>query len=464
MAGVLRGLLMFKARYSKIAAVVFAVSATLMPISAVAETLADALRSAYKTSGLLEQNRAVLRAADEDVATAVAALYPVLSYIASANYSNANGSPSSTTSSLGINAELTVYDGGRSRRAVDAQKETVLALRESLVSVEQQVLLRAVSAYMSVIRSAEFVSLRQNNVRVITQELRAARDRFDVGEVTRTDVAVAEARLASARSGLAAAQGTLAQAREEYNVAVGHYPGKLTRPPHRPSGAKSLAAAKSVAVRRHPDVLQAKHQVAAADINVDRAALAVKPTLKFGVNAGININGRPTHGASLSLSGPIYQGGRLSALHRQAVARKDAARAGLLTATNAVKQGVGNAWAALIVARASREAGNRAVKAQRVAFRGTREEAKLGSRTTLDVLNAEQQLLNDEANLVSAVTDEYIASYQLLASMGLLTAKDLRLGLQTYDPAAYYNTVSRAPVSSKQGQALDRVFKAMGKK
>lgn len=455
---------MFAVKYTKMAALAFLAIASALPLSASAETLADALRSAYKQSGLLEQNRALLRAADEDVATAVSALYPVLSYIASANYTNANGTPSSTTSSLGINAELTVFDGGRSRRAVDAQKETVLALRESLVSVEQNVLFRAVSAYMSVIRSAEFVSLRQNNVRVITQELRAARDRFDVGEVTRTDVAVAEARLASARSGLAAAQGTLAQAREEYKVAVGHYPGKLKRPPNLPKAAKSLDAAKAVAVGRHPDIRQAKRQVTVAEINVDRASLATKPTLKLGLNAGINVYGRPTNGGSISLSGPIYQGGRLAALHRQAVARKDAARAGLLTTTHVVQQGVGNAWAALMVSRASREAGNRAVRAQRVAFRGTREEAKLGSRTTLDVLNAEQQLLNDEANLVSAVTDEYIASYQLLASMGLLTADNLRLGLQTYDPTAYYNTVSRAPVNSKQGQALDRVFKGMGKK
>jgi len=442
----------------------FAIAATVLtPVTVWAETLTDALRSAYKHSGLLEQNRALLRAADEDVATAVAALYPVIAYAASVNYNNPNGAASTTTSNLGITAELTIFDGGRSRRAIDAQKETVLATRESLVSVEQAVLFRAVSAYMSVIRSAQFVSLRQNNVRVITQELRAARDRFDVGEVTRTDVAIAEARLASARSGLATAQGTLAQSREEYKVAVGHYPGALRNPPAVPLPAKSLEAAKAIAVQRHPDVRQAQRQVSVADINVDRASLATRPTLKAGINAGINNAGRPNHGASLSLTGPIYQGGRLSALHRQAVARKDAARSSLLVTTLAVQQAVGNAWSSLLVARAGRDAGNRAVRAQRVAFRGVREEAKLGSRTTLDVLNTEQELLNAEANLVSAVTDEYIASYQLMSSMGLLTATNLRLGIKTYDPTAYYNVVRTAPVQSKQGKALDRIFKSMGK-
>lgn len=449
---------------SRIIAVAAVATVVLAPASSWAETLTDALRSAYKHSGLLEQNRALLRAADEDVAAAVAALYPVIAYAASVNYNNPNGAASTTTSNLAITAELTIYDGGRSRRAVDAQKETVLATRESLVSVEQTVLFRAASAYMNVIRSAQFVSLRQNNVRVITQELRAARDRFDVGEVTRTDVAIAEARLASARSGLAGAQGTLAQAREEYKVAVGHYPGQLRNPRTVPLPAKTLDAAKAMAVSRHPDVRQAQRQVNVADINVDRAGLATRPTIKFGVNAGVNVAGRPNHGASLSLTGPIYQGGRLSALHRQAVARKDAARSGLLVTTLGVQQSVGNAWSNLLVARAGREAGNRAVRAQRVAFRGVREEAKLGSRTTLDVLNTEQELLNAEANLVSAVTDEYIASYQLMSSMGLLTAENLRLGIKTYDPTAYYNSVRNAPVQSKQGQALDRVFKGMGKK
>ena len=436
---------------------------TLAPVASIAETLTDALRSAYKHSGLLEQNRALLRAADEDVAIAVSALYPVLTYAASATYSNARNSTSGVTSTLSLNAELTLYDGGRNRRAIDAQKETVLATREALISVEQQVLLRAVSAYMSVIRAAEFVALRENNVRLITQELRAARDRFDVGEITKTDVSIAEARLASARSGLAAEQGTFARAREEYLAAVGHYPGRLGNPPAAPMAAKTLDGAKAIALRRHPDVRQQQRLVTVAEINVDRALREGDPTLKLGASAGVNARGNPNHSATLTLSGPLYNGGRLSALYRQAIARKDAARAGLHVTSHAIRQGVANAWANLLVARASRDAGKRQVLAQRTAFRGVREEANLGSRTTLDVLNAEQELLDAQATQISAVTDEYVASYQLLASMGLLTAEHLKLGIKTYDPTAYYNAVKDAPLISEQGKKLDRIIKGLGK-
>ena len=450
-------------RFSRIAGTALCCAALMAFSPAKAESLTDALRSAYKHSGLLVQNRALLRAADEDVAIAVAALYPIISYAASANYNNVNGT-SGVTSTLSISAELTVYDGGRNKRAVDAQKENVLATREALISVEQQVLLRAVSAYMSVIRAAEFVSLRENNVRLITQELRAARDRFEVGEVTRTDVSIAEARLASARSGLAAEQGAYARAREEYLAAVGHYPRGLSNPPAAPLAAKTLDGAKAVALKRHPDVRQAQRLVTVADINVDRAALAIQPTIKLGANVGVNAAGLPNHGASLSLTGPIYQGGRLSALYRQAIARKDAARAALHVTSHNIRQGVANAWASLLVSRASQEASRRQVLAQRTAFRGVREEATLGSRTTLDVLNAEQELLDAQANQISAVTDQYIASYQLLASMGLLTVDHLRLGIQTYDPTAYYNAVRDAPVLSEQGKKLDRMLKGLGKK
>ena len=438
------------------------IGAASLPTASLAETLTDALRSAYKHSGLLQQNRALLRVADEDVAIAVSALYPILSYTASGQYSNTNGS-SGVSSSLGISAELVIFDGGRNRRAIDATKETVLATRESLLSVEQQVMLRAVAAYMEVIRAAEFVGLRESNVRLITKELRAARDRFEVGEVTRTDVSIAEARLASARSGLAAEKGAFAQAREEYLAAVGRYPGKLKTPPKAPRAAKTLNAAKAIAVKRHPDVRQAQRLVTVADINVDRARLATKPSVKLGANAGINSQGQDTHGASISLSGPIYSGGRLSALIRQAVARKDSARAALHVTSHNVRQGVANAWADLGVSRARREASGRQVIAQRSAFRGVREEATLGARTTLDVLNAEQELLDAKANQISASTAEYVASYQLLAAVGLLTVEHLKLGIKTYDPNAYYNAVKDAPVLSKQGQKLDRIIKSLGK-
>ncbi|MEN8840092.1 MAG: TolC family protein, partial [Octadecabacter sp.] len=198
-----------------------------------AESLADALRDAYHNSGLLDQNRALLRAADEDVAQSLAALRPVVSWQAQAVYASSSAAPSPSSLSddlsatISISANLLLHDGGASALATEVQKEVVLQTREGLVQVEQQVLFRAVDAYMNVRRQSEFLALRRSNVSVINQELRAARDRFEVGEVTRTDVSLAEARLAAAQSLLASAQGALAQANEEFRAAIGRAPGRL---------------------------------------------------------------------------------------------------------------------------------------------------------------------------------------------------------------------------------------------
>ena len=166
----------------------------------------------------------------------------------------------------------------------------------------------------------------------------------------------------------------------------------------------------------------------------------------------------------MSVRGPIYQGGLLSSLKRQAMAQRDAARGNLHVVRHRVMQDVGNAYAILRAAQATQTASREQVRAADVAFRGVREEAKLGARTTLDVLDSEQELLNAKANLISAEADVYIAAYEVLAAMGQLTAKDLRLDVQTYDPAAYYNLVKDAPVPiSPQGEKLDRVLRALSK-
>ncbi len=455
-----------------------AVGLTVLSVqSSAAETLTDALISAFNHSGLLEQNRALLRVADEDVAIATAALRPILSYTGSlsrsfsrtSNLATGNLSENnSTTATMGIAAELLVFDGGQSKFAIEAAKESVLATRARLLAVEQNVLLRAIQAYMNVRFSIETVALRQSNVRLISQELRAARDRFEVGEITRTDVALAEARLAAARSALAAAEGGLIQSREEYSATVGRKPGNLVAPKNLPKTASSVEKAKSIAVRNHPEMHAAQHDVAAADLNVLRANAAMSGTVKL--SGGINRSASPTtnsitNGGSISLQAnvPIYQGGRLSALHRQAMARRDAARGGLHVVRHQINQNVGNAYAQLRVSVASRDASERQIRAARVAFRGVREEANVGSRTTLDVLNAEQELLDARAGLISVQTDEFIAAYSALAAMGLLTAKHLNLPVQQYDPAAYYNLVKDAPARSVQGEKLNRVLRSLGK-
>lgn len=432
--------------------------------AAQSNSLADTLIKAYKHSGLLEQNRALLRAADEDVAQAVATLRPVINYYARAqraNFRDRNGDY--LTSNAGLQASLLLLDGGGSKLAVDAAKETVLATRQGLINVEQSVLLRAVAAYMNVRRDNEFVALRHNNVRVITQQLRAAKDRFEVGEVTRTDVSLVESRLALARANLAAAQGNQARSREEYRAAVGNYPKSLHSAPKAPATAKSLDSARAIAYRTHPMMKKIQHDIAAAEIGVLRANALMRPSLSLKGNLDFNQAGKKSAAIGLELGGPIYQGGKLSSLYRQAVARRDATRAGLHITRHDIAQGVGNAWAGLAVSRATLNASNRQIKAARVAFEGVREEATLGARTTLDVLDAEQELLDAKANRISAITDQYIATYSLLSAMGLLTVDHLNLGIRTYDPVAYFNAVRGAPADSSQGKRLDRVLRALGK-
>lgn len=451
------------------------VALTMAPVASAAETLRDALIGAYHHSGLLQQNRALLRAADEDVAAAASALNPIISWSASLTRSLGDSGPttgfrnSNTTMTAAIVANLLLWDGGATKLGVEAAKETVLATRQSLISIEQQVFLRVVSAYFGVREAAENVALRQNNVRLIREELRAAQDRFEVGEVTRTDVAQAQASLAQANSGLASAMGALVQAQEEYANVVGRKPGQLAAPRGLPKLDRDIARAKNMAVRTHPDLKQVQHQVSAAELSILRAKAAINPQL----SAQAQISNQNTVGQSryvenaqigLNLSGPIYQGGALSSNERRAVAQRDAVRGSLHTVRHNIRQNVGVAYAQLQAADAQLIATDQQIRAARVAFRGVREEATLGARTTLDVLNAEQNLLDAQAARIAAEANRYVAAYSVLSATGRLTATDLKLGVQQYDPTAYYNLVKTAPTNrSKQGQKLDRVLKSLQK-
>ncbi len=449
------------------------------PKPAAAEVLAQTLVDAYNHSGLIEQNRATLRAADEGVAQAIAALRPVLSWSSSISHTFGSrrtfsgGTPSSingTAATLALTAGLTLYDGGANRLNIDIQKETVLATRAGLLSVEQNVLLRAVQAFMEIQRAQQTVSLRSNNVRVIKQELRAARDRFSVGEVTRTDVSLAEARLAAAQSSLAAAQGSLGASREEFRAAVGRKPGNLKTPAHLPHIPNTVDKAKAHALRSHPELQRLQRVVTVRELGILVAKAALKPSVSLNgslsAQEGLG-NNTFTHSGNIALEagGAIYQGGRLNSLIRQAMAERDASRAELHSTGHAVTQEVGNAYIQLQVAVASRRASESQVRASQIAFRGVREEATLGQRTTLDVLDAEQELLDARFNLVSAQVDEMVAAYRVLAAIGDLTADKLQLNVPRYDPAAYYNLVKSAPprAASRQGSQLDRVLKSIGK-
>ncbi|MBM3604728.1 MAG: TolC family outer membrane protein [Alphaproteobacteria bacterium] len=437
-----------------------------------AESLADTMVAAYRHSALIEQNRAVLRAADEDVAASVAALRPVVQWIASHSRQRVQDSVTTRSTSLTLNASVTIYDFGRGQLAIDGAKEQVLATRQALVAVEQDVLLTATQAYFSVREAIQQVALQENSVEVLSRERQAAQDRFDVGEITVTDVALADAQLAATRAALAAANGQLEVAREVYLAATGRQPGALTSPPPLPSLPASLDEARQIAQRTHPSIRQAQRQAAAAEISVAAAAAERNPTLQGTAGVGVSrspqglfgdYDTRTTASAGLELSQTLYSGGRLPAAHRRTMAQRDQARSGLLNVSRQVSQAVGETWANIAVARAQITAIDQQISAAQQAYNGVREEALLGARTTLDVLDAEQSLLQARADRITAESNLQLAHYQLLSAMGLLTVENLNLGIPTYDPSQYYNAVRDAPFTSKQGENLDRVLRAIGR-
>jgi outer membrane protein len=225
----------------------------------------------------------------------------------------------------------------------------------------------------------------------------------------------------------------------------------------------SLDAARAIAQRSHPQIRQAQHQAAAADLGISRAAAERMPTLNGTASFSIQENSPNTTSLGLQMRQTIYSGGALSALHRKAIANRDSARSALLQSSVIVGQNVGRTWADIGVARAQIAATERQVTAATIAYEGVQEEAKLGARTTLDVLDAEQALLDARANRITAEANLQVAIYALMSSMGLLTAEYLNLGVPIYDPEAYYNAVKDAPTTSVQGESLDRVLKAIGK-
>ncbi len=444
-----------------------------------AETLADALISAYKESNLLDQNQAVLRAADEGVAQAVGALRPVIEYTAQANLRRSKSDSFLTpgqmsgdvaqTQSFQLSASLSIYDWGRGKIGVDLARESVLATRQALTSVEQNVLLDAVSAYVDVRLQSETLALRQSNTRLITQELRAANDRFEVGEATRTDVALAQARLAAAQAGEQGAQGAFDLARERFKATVGHYPGKLAGLPKAPQLPKTIDDARAIALRSHPSILQLQHQVKIADLQIELSKANFQPVISGSAaltenwSQGEETPFNPdTESLGVQMSQTIYAGGQKASILREAIANQENARAGLHQTGVVISENVGRAWSNISVSSANIQSGEQQVRAAQAAFDGVKEEADLGARTTLDVLDAEQDLLDARFARLQAEANLYIGVYQLLSTMGLLTVDHLNLGIVTYDVDSYYDAVKNAPAHSAQGAALDRILGSIG--
>lgn len=444
------------------------------------ESLTDAFISAYRNSALLESNRALLRAEDESVAAAVAALRPTLVSAASITGQmdrSASGMQGTTaagrttdgkvSTALSLTAEWLVSDGGSGRMGTKVARETVLAARHTLVEVEQTVLMNAAVAFHDVILRTELLELAEKGLRAFESQLEAAQGRFELGEVTRTDVSIVEARLASAKSEVLLRRGELEIARESYRLATGDYPMELLAPPPAPEIPISLENARNIARSHHPSILRAQHTVAAAQ-HASRQAEILAPLVYLGGTVSANREvgawekGRDLASVSVTARMPLYYGGQYDSRRRRGIANLERARFELEQTARVVDQGVAAAWTRLQIANSSIEARELQVAATELALMGIKQEAGLGLRTTLDVIDSELDVLTAGNDLIAAKNDRNVAVYGLLVSVGLMTVKHLGLGIPVYDPAKNLDMVQSAPVETWPMSAIDRAFRELG--
>lgn len=431
-----------------------------------AETLTDTLITAYQTSPLLESSRAALRAVDENVPQARSARRPQLSGAGSALATKSTRVPGETGSvfNADLQATLLLYDNGETKAAIESALMSVASARADLRDVEQTVLFNAVQAYMDVLRDLEILRIARSDLNVLGEELRAAQNRFDVGEVTRTDVSLTEARLAQSRAALALAEGNLQLSRQAYLAAVGTPPEDLSPAPPVPELPATPEAAIALALERNPNINAAQFAVraAAADYARARAAdgLRLDATASIGYDGSDGVLGRGDDlvgTAGVQASVPLYTGGLNSSLVRQAQQIVERRQAEVQEAGRFVTQAVRNAWIQLEVSQASIVANERQLEAATIAYEGVSEEARLGARSTIDVLASAQDRLEAEANLIQARRDAYVAAYALLQAIGLLTVDHLGLGIETYDPDTNFVQVQSAPMGGYDTSAVDRI-------
>ncbi len=419
------------------------------------ETLEEALAMAYSTNPELAARRANLRTVDEEIAIAKSGYRPQAGSNIEVTRSSTNpdGSPAFGSTNQNYNASISqpLFRGYRTVNGVKSAQNSIYAGREQLRGTEQGVLFDAVSAYMDVIRDIAVVSLNQNQVQVLRRQLQATRDRFRVGELTRTDVAQSEARVSSAESQRIAAEGQLNISRDAYARVVGQEPGTLVKP-SLPVVPPTLDEAVAIAVQENPQLAAAKFVEQASQYDVQTAKGAVYPSANAVASAGRSDRsntGNQVFGSSASTVGsvgaqiniPLYQAGAEYARVRQAKQRASQRRIEISVAERQVVEQARNAWAQYLTARANIAAQQSAVKANEVAAEGVRQEQSVGSRTILDVLDAEQELLNARVQLVLAERNASVASYGVLASIGRLDVKSLNLKVDAYDPTRHYENV-----------------------
>jgi len=434
-------------------ALVFAASLTISAF-AHAESLIEALSSAYTNNASLNAARAQLRATDEVVPQALSGYRPQVNASADASVAVARSSSSGGWGSptyprgVGITIEQPVFLGFRTVNSVKQAKNAVRAAREALRGAEQDTLLAAVRAFMDVVQAQVVLNLKAQNVQFLREQGRAATDRLNVGEGTRTDVAQTNARLSAGQSDYNAAVAGVNSAMAVYEQIIGHRPKSL--------GAvnsidailpKSLAAALEIAGREHPDIIAAQFNVEVARYNVAvlEGALLPSVTVTGSLSHRDDQTAPGTWSDSAALMGklsvPLYNGGAEYSKVREAKETLEQRLHELDAARAAVRQAVTTAWGTLEAAKAQVTAAQAQVQAENLVLSGIQEERKVGQRTTLDVLNAQQELLNAQVAQVQAQHDRVVAAFALLAAIGRLDAETLRLKVAIYDPMSHYRRV-----------------------
>jgi outer membrane protein len=465
-------------RFPVVGLVLWAIGQTGVP-AAWGDTLPGSLIQAYVCNPQLNSQRAVVRATDEGVPQALSGYKPRVTATAGTGqqyttgvskvpFSAAQvgaGSPlvgtpnyprlgaGFTPSAVGVTVNQTLYNGLQTaNRTRQAESNTSIA-RETLRVVEQNILLSAATVYMDMLRDAALLELQRRNVEVLQEQLRQTRDRFIVGEVTRTDVAQAESRLAAGRASVLAAEAQLARSRATYRQVICHEPGTLApgSPIDRLSPSR-LPVAIEIARARHPSVGVAMFGIdfAVLQVKINEGSLYPTATLTGTVQqqweTDVSRQALQQFQAFVlgQLSVPIYQGGGEYSLIRQAKETVGQKRIDLDTARDAAQANVVTVWGALEAAKAQILATQAQVASAEIALNGVREEARVGQRTTLDVLNAQQELVNARTALVTAQHDRVVASYNLLAGVGELNLPKLGLNIPLYDPVVHYEQVRDA--------------------
>ncbi len=427
-------------------------------------TIQDALAAAYSTNPTLQTARAQLRATDEGVPQALSGWRPTVIIASTAGgvvgditnlqgFTGTQGLRSVTTrnnrpvDTNQVTVTQPVYSGGATRAGTNRADNQVFGQRGRLVASEQTVFTNVVNAYVNVIQSQQTLQLNINNEQVLTRQLQATNDRFRVGEITRTDVAQAEAALAGARATRQTSEGNLQTARSQYRQFVGDLPDQLVEPQPLKLPVKSQAEAVQLAAQNNPNVIAALFDAAAARDNIDLQFSALMPQLSLQAQAA-QLDGTTVVGASsrsaqviVSASIPLYQGGAEYSRVRQARQQQQQTRKVVDDVRRQAVQQAAQAWETLVSSRATIDSDRSAIRANQIALEGVQREAIVGSRTTLDVLNAEQALLNSRVILVQNLASYINASYAVAAAIGRLTARDLSLHVPLYDETAYYNAV-----------------------